>query len=121
MKNAGGVPSLQIVEKSQIDINDDQQNTILETSSHFNPVDLVCGMRNYKGEKFDLTQFVNHDRGFITNKSIGLKEIKALEKPGLWNGGMELWNTVFVEVPSTTFSPVKAITDLLHPAHLGEL
>lgn len=121
MENANGNPSLQIVEKSQIDINDNEQNCILENSSHFNPVDLVCGVRNYLGEKFDLTQFVNHERGFITHKTVGPKEIKALEKPGLWNGAMELWNTVFVEVPSTTFNPVKAVMDLLQPAHTGEL
>lgn len=121
MENEENKTSLQIVEKSQIDTNDDKQNSILENSSHFNPVDIVCGVRNHKGEKFDLKKFVNHERGFITHKTVGAKEIKALEKPGLWNGGMELWNTVFVEVPSTTFSPVKAIVDLLNSSHLEKL
>lgn len=119
MKNAAGNTSLQIVEKSQIDLNDDEQYKMLQESSHFNPVDLVCSVKNHKGEKYDLTKFVNHKRGFITHKTVGAKEIKALEKPGLWNGGMELWNTIFVEVPSETFCPVKTIMDLGDEAHLA--
>ncbi|MGM0635351.1 MAG: DUF4301 family protein [Bacteroidota bacterium] len=120
MTNGNGETSLQIVEKNQIDLNDSKQRKILETATHFNPVDLVCGMKNYKGEKFNLLNYVNPNRGFISHKTIASKEIKALELPGLWNGAMEYWNTVFVEVPLNTFCPVKSITDLLHPLHLQE-
>lgn len=119
MVNGNGNTSLQIVEKSQIDLNNESQIKILSESTHFNPVDLVCGVRNYKGEKFNLLDYVNSDRGFITEKSVEGKPLKALELPGLWNGAMEYWNTLFVEVPSSTFCPVKSVNDLLKPLHVS--
>ncbi len=115
--NKDGSSSLQIVEASQIDRKNPDQELILHNSTHFNPVDLVCSTRNYKGEYFDLPKFVDPETGFITEKSIDGKVIKAQELPGLWNGSMSDWNTVFVEVPLTTFNPVKIINDLLRPEH----
>lgn len=109
--------SLQIVETAQIDSNDAEQERVLGLSTHFNPVDIVCGMKDYRGEKFNLKDFVDAGSSFITSKSVGGKEIKALEHPGLWNGGMAGWNSIFVEVPMITFSPVKTITDLLKKEH----
>ena len=109
--------SLQIVESSQIDANNPDQVAILTKSTHFNPVDLVCATKNYKGEKFDLTQFIDHKAGFIVTKNKNGKELKAYELPGLWNGAMAKWITVFVEVPLVTFNPVKTVNDLLKPAH----
>jgi hypothetical protein len=90
---------------------------VVEKATHFNPVDLVCGVRNYKGEKFDLLQFSDPDAGFISHKSYNGKDLKALELPGLWNGAMANWNTVFVEVPLITFNPVKTVNDLLNKEH----
>ncbi|MGK0386461.1 MAG: hypothetical protein ACI849_001078, partial [Patiriisocius sp.] len=116
VKNAEGQLSLQIVELSQIDKSDSRQAAIIKDATHFNPVDLVCGTRNYIGEKYNLNHFINPLACFITNKSIDGMPIKALEAPGLWNGAMEHWNTIFVEVPSLTFSPVKNVNDLLDPA-----
>lgn len=112
-----GKISLQIVETAQIDLENPQQKEIFENATHFNPVDLVCGVKNYKGKKFDLMEFSNSKRGFITLKSMNGKSLKALELPGLWNGAMEHWNTVFVEVPLETFNPVKTVMDLLKPGH----
>ena len=109
--------SLQIIESAQIDSDNTNQMAIVANATHFNPVDLVCGVRNYKGEKFDLLKFVDHKQGFITNKTKDGKELKALELPGLWNGGMAFWNTIFVEVPLLTFNPVKTVNDLLKPSH----
>jgi hypothetical protein len=109
--------SLQIVEKSQIDIKDEEQNRILSESTHFNPVDIVCSLRNYKDEQFDLMTFIDKETYIITDKSKDGKELKALELPGLWNGAMSDWNTVFIEVPQTTFSPVKTVNDLLRKDH----
>ena len=115
-----GVVSLQIVESSQIDLQNEQQQRIFSESTHFNPVDLVCGLKNYKGEKFNLTDFVNHNAGFIVQKTKNGKDIRAYELPGLWNGAMANWITVFVEVPLVTFNPVKTVNDLLKPAHQPE-
>jgi len=109
--------SLQIVESAQIDKKNKHQKSILKRATHFNPVDLVCGIRNYKGEAFDLSQFVDEKTAFITMKTKTGKEIKALELPGLWNGSMANWNTIFVEVPLVTFNPVKTVNDLLKPTH----
>lgn len=109
--------SLQIVEKTQIDVQSDKQKTILKASTHFNPVDLVCGVRDYKNENFDLRQFADNETGLITIKSKNGKPIKAMELPGLWNGAMAHWITVFVEVPLITFNPVKTVNDLLRPEH----
>lgn len=109
--------SLQIVESAQIDKKNKHQKSILKRATHFNPVDLVCGIRDYKGETFDLSQFVDEKTAFITMKTKTGKEIKALELPGLWNGSMANWNTIFVEVPLVTFNPVKTVNDLLKPMH----
>ncbi|WP_127018751.1 DUF4301 family protein [Flagellimonas beolgyonensis] len=109
--------SLQIIESAQIDMDDSEQAGILKNSTHFNPVDLVCGVRNYKGEKYDLLNYVDEKQGFITGKTQEGKELKALELPGLWNGAMAFWNTLFVEVPLVTFNPVKTVNDLLKPTH----
>ncbi len=116
----GDYSDLQICEKSEVDFSKEDQRKLFETSEFFNPVDLVCFVRDYKGEKFDLLQYVNEDRYFISNKSYQGKPIKALEHPGLWNGAMDRWNTVFVEVPLSTFNPVKKVNDLLSPSHRGE-
>ena len=112
-----GTQSLQIIEEFQIDKNSQTQRAIWSSATHFNPVDLVCGVRDYRGRKFDLHQFVNRETVGISQKSKKGKEIKALELPGLWNGSMYLWNTVFVEVPVETFNPVKTADDLLREEH----
>jgi hypothetical protein len=109
--------SLQIVESSQIDLGDASAKAVMAGSTHFNPVDLVCGIKNYKGQKFDLTLYVDADTGFISEKSLNGKPLRALELPGLWNGAMAHWLTIFVEVPLTTFNPVKTVNDLLRPQH----
>jgi len=109
--------SLQIVETSQVDGSDPEQLAILRNSTHFNPVDIVCGVRNFRGNPFNLKDFVDHNAAFISVKSKGGKKLKALELPGLWNGGMASWNTVFVEVPLITFNPVKTVNDLLREEH----
>ncbi len=117
VQNEEGATTLQIIEKSQIDLTNKHQNAIINEATHFNPVDLVCGLRDYKGEKFDLNEFTNPDAGFISTKFENGSAIKALELPGLWNGGMANWNTVFVEVPLITFNPVKTVNDLLKKEH----
>ena len=109
--------SLQIVESSQVDLSNENQKNILNASTHFNPVDLVCGIKNYKKEKFDLTQFVDHNSGFIVEKTTFGRKIKSYELPGLWNGAMANWITIFVQVPLITFNPVKSVNDLLKSAH----
>lgn len=117
IKDKNGNSTLQIIESAQIDSNNKSQMAIVANATHFNPVDLVCGVRNYKEEKYDLLKFVDHKQGFITDKTKDGKELKALELPGLWNGGMAFWNTIFVEVPLLTFNPVKTVNDLLKPSH----
>ena len=117
VKDKNGNQSLQIVESAQINLKDKAQKEILKNSTHFNPVDLVCGVKNYKGEKFDLEQYVDPKAAFITMKTKAGKSLKALELPGLWNGGMAFWNTIFVEVPIITFNPVKTVNDLLKAPH----
>lgn len=109
--------SLQIIESSQIDHKNAQQEAIFQASTHFNPVDLVCGCWNHKGEAFNLTDYVDANAGFISNKSKDGRELRALELPGLWNGAMADWITIFVEVPIETFNPVKTVNDLLKPMH----
>jgi len=116
-KDQNGIKSLQIVEKAQIDLYNPEQKQILEQATHFNPVDLVLSIKDFEGKKFDLSEFVNEQAGFVTEKSYNGKPVKVYERPGLWNGAMDAWNTVFVEVPLETFSPVKTITDLLKPEH----
>lgn len=117
VRHESGNVSLQIVESVQIDKDNERQVAIMESSTHFNPVDIVCSVRNYMGEKFNLLDYVDKKAGFINIKSIDGNDIKALELPGLWNGAMAYWNTVFVEVPLITFNPVKTVNDLLKPAH----
>lgn len=117
VKQESGRISLQIVESVQIDPNNTRQQNIVAKATHFNPVDLICGIKNYKGEKYDLSQFVDAKAAFIAHKTVEGKPIKALEHPGLWNGAMAFWNTIFVEVPLITFNPVKTVNDLLKPAH----
>ena len=112
-----GCTSLQILESVQINPDDPGAKSAMSRATHFNPVDLVCCLRNYKGERFDLTEYVDPDAGFISSKSYEGRELKALELPGLWNGAMSNWNTVFVEVPVETFNPVKTVLDLLRDAH----
>lgn len=109
--------SLQIVESAEIDRDSSSQRHIWENSTHFNPVDIVCGVKDFRGEKFNLAGFVDPEAGIITEKTLGTKKIKALELPGLWNGSMSGWTTLFVEVPSTTFNPVKTVWDLLKEPH----
>lgn len=115
-----GQETLQILETSQLNLNDPHQANQLKAATHFNPVDLVCCPINYKGEKFDLTQYTDPETGFISEKSFNGKPLKALELPGLWNGAMANWLTLFVEVPIETFNPVKTVNDLLRPYHQPE-
>lgn len=117
VKEESGNVSLQIVESAQVDRKNKNQKEILKRSTHFNPVDLVCGVRDYKGKKFNLKKFVDPKTSFITMKTKVGKDLKALELPGLWNGSMASWNSIFVEVPLITFNPVKTVTDLLKPTH----
>lgn len=116
-RNNDGTVSLQIAESVQIDHNNPIQQKIAGNATHFNPVDLVCGVRNYKGEKFNLLNFRDPKTGFISQKSKDGRELKAQELPGLWNGAMSDWNTLFVEVPIETFNPVKTVNDLLRDQH----
>jgi len=115
--NQDGTKSLQILESTQIDKSNPEYMEMLTDGTHFNPVDLVCATKNYKGEKFHLPDFVNSLTGFVSSKSKNGKELKALELPGLWNGAMSDWNTIFVEVPLDTFNPVKTVNDLLRSQH----
>ena len=117
VKDSHGLLTLQIVESAQIDDRDKGQLELLKRATHFNPVDIVCAKKDFKGKPFNLLNYRDPDTGFITKKSYQGKIIKSMELPGLWNGGMSYWNTVFVEVPLTTFNPVKTINDLLKPQH----
>ena len=116
-ESADGDLSLQIVERSQVDTSVEGQRAVLNAATHFNPVDVVCGMRDYRGRPFELEAFRDPDTYFISHKSHAGRPLKALELPGLWNGAMAHWNTVFVEVPVSTFNPVKNVFDLLRPEH----
>jgi len=109
--------SPQIVESSQVNMESTEQRDIWNSSTHFNPVDIVCGIRDFRGRSFDLTRFHDPSTCFISTKSMDGKQLKALELPGLWNGAMAKWNTIFVEVPLITFNPVKTFLDLLEKAH----
>lgn len=115
--NRDGSTSPQILESTQIDTSDPEAAAMMAKATHFNPVDLVCYVRDLDGEPYDLREYVDPDTGFISSKSLAGRELRALELPGLWNGAMSDWNTVFVEVPATTFNPVKTVNDLLRPAH----
>lgn len=115
--NQDGTISLQILESSQIDKSNEEYMRMFTEGTHFNPVDLVCAVRDFEGKPFNLPDFVDKSTGFISNKSKNGRELKALELPGLWNGAMSDWNTVFVEVPLGTFNPVKTVNDLLRDQH----
>ena len=117
IREADGSTSLQILESVQINKDDPEAVAALNSATHFNPVDLVCCLKDYKGRKFNLPDYVDPDAGFISSKSFQGRELRALELPGLWNGSMSRWNTMFVEVPVETFNPVKVVLDLLRPAH----
>ncbi|GAB4042510.1 DUF4301 family protein [Spirosoma jeollabukense] len=116
-KNQDGSVSLQVVESAQIDLTNPAQKSIFDEATHFNPVDLVCGLKDHHGRKYDLPAYRDPLTGFITSKSKDGKELKAQELPGLWNGAMADWNTIFVEVPLITFNPVKTVNDLLRKEH----
>ena len=120
VKGAGNRLSLQIVEASQINVHDPEQKALLAGSTHFNPVDLVCSTKDFEGHPFNLQDFVDDNTGFISLKSSGGKTLKAQELPGLWNGAMANWITIFIEVPIITFNPVKTVNDLLRKEHRGE-
>ena len=120
VRDRGGNLSLQIIESSQVDHSSEKQRYIWGASTHFNPVDLVCAVRDVRGISFDLPSFRDPETGFIAEKSKDGKMLKALELPGLWNGAMAHWNTVFLEVPLVTFNPVKTMFDLLRQEHQGE-
>ena len=115
--NQDGTVSLQILESSQIDKSNKEYMEMFTKGTHFNPVDLVCAVKDYKGNAFNLPDYVDKTTGFISSKSKSGKELKALELPGLWNGAMSDWSTVFVEVPLSTFNPVKTVNDLLREQH----
>jgi hypothetical protein len=115
--NQDGTVSLQILESSQIDKTNEEYMRMFKEGTHFNPVDLVCAIKDYKGKPFNLPDYVDKTTGFISSKSKNGKELKALELPGLWNGAMSNWNTIFVEVPLGTFNPVKTVNDLLREQH----
>ncbi len=119
IKDNKGLITLQIIESVQIDETDLEQVALSKKATHFNPVDLVFGTKDYTGKKFDLLKFQDPNTGFISSKTINGKKIKALELPGLWNGSMANWITIFVEVPAKTFNPVKYVNDLLKPMHLA--
>ena len=119
VKQTDGRHSLQVVESSQMDLKNPSQKAIFDAATHFNPVDLVCAVRDWQGKPFDLSRFVDENTGFISEKSKDGRELKALELPGLWNGAMADWITLFVEVPIITFNPVKTVNDLLRDQHKG--
>ncbi len=119
VKTPDGAVSLQVVETAQIDLNNASQKNIAGQATHFNPVDVVCSLKDYNGNKIDLMKHRDMDTCFISQKSKDGKDLRAMELPGLWNGSMADWNTVFVEVPLITFNPVKSVTDLLEPEHQG--
>lgn len=113
----GDYEDLQICEMSEIDLNNADKKALVSASQYFNPVDLVCFIQDYQGKKFDLSKYTNPDRYFISEKSYHGRPLKALEHPGLWNGAMHHWNTLFVEVPLATFNPIKTVNDLLRSGH----
>ncbi|MEG1748489.1 MAG: DUF4301 family protein [Tannerellaceae bacterium] len=115
--NSDGTTSLQVLESSQIDLNDPAKKAMFEQGTHFNPVDLVCALKDHTGKQYNLPDFVDKNTGFISLKSKDGRDLKALELPGLWNGAMSNWNTIFVEVPIETFNPVKTVNDLLRQEH----
>lgn len=120
VRDESGTTSLQILESTQVNHDDPEAERQFRESRFFNPVDLVCCTKDFRGNPFDLTRFVDASTGFISHKSLAGKPLKALERPGLWNGAMAYWNTCFVQVPATTFNPVKTVNDLLRPIHQAQ-
>jgi hypothetical protein len=117
VRGAGGTPTLQIVESAQVDPGSSEQKAIFAAATHFNPVQLVCAVSDWRGRPFDLRRFVDDEAVFIARKSKDGRDLKALERPGLWNGAMAFWNTIFIEVAQICFTPVKTVNDLLRPEH----
>ena len=117
VEDKNGEISLQIIEGAQIDNDNPEQAKTAREATHFNPVDIVCSLKDHKGESYDLNKYVDEEMSFIADKTKDGKPLKALERPGLWNGGMAKWNTIFVEVPVETFNPVKTVSDLLKESH----
>lgn len=117
VRGADGEASPQIVEMSQVDLENPEQKAIVSGATHFNPVHLVCRLRSHRGDRYDLERFLDPSAVFIARKSHQGRPLQALERPGLWNGAMARWNTVFVEIPGTIFAPVKTVLDLLRPEH----
>ena len=117
VRDSDGSVTPQILEGAQLNLSDKKTSNILAESTHFNPVDIVCSFIDHNGEKFDLNRFTDPETGFISEKSLEGRNLKALELPGLWNGAMSNWNTIFVEVPVSTFTPVKTVFDLLREEH----
>ncbi|MDH3997402.1 MAG: DUF4301 family protein [Desulfuromonadales bacterium] len=120
VKDAKGKVSRQIVEGSQVNVKDTKQADILAQATHFNPVDLVCGLRDWRGQAYDLSRFVDDEAVIISNKTLAGRKLRTLELPGLWNGAMAGWHSVFVEIPPQCFNPVKTVFDLLRPAHIAD-
>ena len=120
VRDADGSTSLQILESAQLDKSHPDFRRWSMESTHFNPVDIVCSIIDYHGNKFNLNKFIDVETGFVSVKSLKGKSLKSLELPGLWNGAMSNWNSIFVEVPVSTFNPVKTVNDLLRPQHTGE-
>ncbi|MEO2136947.1 MAG: DUF4301 family protein [bacterium] len=118
---SGSSQSVQVVEPAQVDLSDPEQARVMAASTHFNPVDLVCSTRDESGRDYELAGFVDPATAFLVAKSVAGRSLRALERPGLWNGAMAGWNTVFVEVPLETFNPVKTVNDLLRPTHVGRM
>ena len=119
VRNKNGI-SLQIVESSQIDLKDPEKKAVFMSSTHFNPVNIACSLKDHYFDNFDLRNFIDKESYFISNKTYNGKEIKALELPGLWNGAMSDWVTAFVEIPIETFCPAKTVNDLLKPERFGK-
>ncbi len=120
VRNEKGVESMQIVESSEMNLKNPRQQAIFEQSKFFNPVDIVCSLKHFDGSPFDFEQYIDYDRFFVSSKSLNGKNLKAIENPGLWNGAMSDWLTMFVAVPLSTFAPVKTVNDLLHHEHLNK-
>jgi hypothetical protein len=118
VENKEGLTDLQILESAQINKSNTEINKIVNKTTHFNPVDIVCYTKDYMGNNFDLLKYKDPEAGFITKKSKDGKDLKAQELPGLWNGSMANWLSIFVEVPPITFNPVKSVTDLLEDVHM---
>jgi hypothetical protein len=117
VRGGDGRLSRQIVEASQVDRSDPQQAALLAAATHFNPVDMACALRDGNGRPYELKRFVDHGAAIVSGKVQNGQRLRILERPGLWNGSMAGWHTLFIELPASTFNPVKTVFDLLRPAH----